>query len=128
MGVQLKNGIGIVFNVNDLGRTERFYRDVLGVEAERQPSGDGEPEWLLAKLSENIELIFFEGKETIGRSPVVVFELSDGHMETVLEKLAKEGVEIVTPVTEAPGGWSADILDPDGHLLAFYQSGELPLK
>jgi len=128
MGVKLKNGIGIVFNVSDLNRAERFYRDILGVEIERQPGGDGEPDWLLGKIGNGVELMFFEGTETVGRSPVVVFELSDGYMESVLEKLAGEGVEIITPVTEAPGGWSADILDPDGHPLAFYHSGELPLR
>ena len=127
MAVKLKQGIGVVFMVSDLYRTERFYRDTLGIGTERQ-SGEGEPDWLIGRLGNGIELMFFEGKEEIGRSPVVVFELEDGYMETVLEKLAKEGVEIVTPVTEAPGGWSADIADPDGHPLAFYQSGDLPLR
>lgn len=127
MAVKLKQGIGIVFMVSELDRTERFYRDTLGINTERQ-SGEGEPDWLIGRLGNGIELMFFEGKEEIGRSPVVVFELEDGYMETVLERLAKEGVEIVTPVTEAPGGWSADIADPDGHPLAFYQSGDLPLR
>ncbi|GGG78406.1 glyoxalase [Parapedobacter pyrenivorans] len=127
MKVKLKKGIGIVFNVSDINRTERFYRDILGIETERQPGG-GEPDWLMAKLSSDVELMFFQGKEEIGRSPVVVFELEEGYMESVLEKLAKEGVEIATPVTEAPGGWSADFLDPDGHPIAFYQSGDLPLR
>ncbi|WP_353125818.1 VOC family protein [Parapedobacter pyrenivorans] len=127
MKVKLKKGIGIVFNVSDINRTERFYRDILGIETERQPGGD-EPDWLMAKLSSDVELMFFQGKEEIGRSPVVVFELEEGYMESVLEKLAKEGVEIATPVTEAPGGWSADFLDPDGHPMAFYQSGDLPLR
>lgn len=127
MKVKLKEGIGIVFNVSDISRTEHFYRDILGIETERQHGGD-EADWLLARLNSNIELMFFEGKEEIGRSPVVVFELEEGYMEAVLEKLAKEGVEIATPVTEAPGGWSADFSDPDGHPLAFYQSGDLPLR
>lgn len=128
MGVKLKKSIAVLFNVSDLARTERFYRDTLGVETERQPGDDNESEWLYAKWGDSIELLFFEGSEAIGRSPVIVFELTDGYMESVLENLAKEGVEIVTPVTEAPGGWSAEIRDPDCHPLAFFQSGELPLK
>jgi hypothetical protein len=47
---------------------------------------------------------------------------------SVLESLSEKGVEIVNPVSEAPGGWSADFKDPDGHPLAFYQLGSLPLK
>lgn len=127
MAVKLKKGIAVIFNVGDINRTERFYRDVLGINVERQPGGD-ESDWLLANLSDGVELLFFQGQEAIGRSPVVVFELEEGYMETVLERLAQEGVEIVTPVSEAPGGWSADILDPDGHPLAFFQSSELPLR
>ncbi len=127
MGVKLKQGIGVLFNVSDLNRTEHFYRDILGIDIERQPGGD-EPDWLLGKLGDAVELMFFEGKDEIGRSPIVVFELNEGGMESVLEKLSGQGVEIVTPVTEAPGGWSSEFVDPDGHPLAFYQSGELPLR
>ncbi|MDM8173749.1 MULTISPECIES: VOC family protein [Olivibacter] len=127
MGVKLKKGIAVLFNVSDISRTERFYREILGIEVERQPGGD-EPDWLLATIGNGVELLFFEGKEEIGRSPIVVFELEEGYIETVVENLAKEGVEVVTPVTEAPGGWSADFSDPDGHPLAFYQSGDLPLR
>src|SRR5690606_16175752 len=127
MGVKLKKGIAVLFNVSDINRTERFYRDTLGIEIERQPGGD-EGDWLLGKVGDGIELLFFEGTVEIGRSPIVVFELEEGYMESVLERLAKEGVEIVTPVSEAPGGWSADIADPDGYPLAFFQSGELPLN
>lgn len=125
--MKLKQGIGVVFNVKDINRSESFYRDILGIHVERQPGGD-EPDWLLATLGNGVEMMFFEGEERIGRSPIIVFELEDGYMETVLENLAKKGVEIVNPVSEAPGGWSADFKDPDGHPLAFYQTGSLPLK
>ncbi|WP_236978690.1 VOC family protein [Membranihabitans maritimus] len=121
------NNFSVVFNVSSIERTERFYRDILGVDTERQPGGE-EPDWLIAKTANGVELLFFEGKEEIGRSPIIVFELEEGYMETVLEEMSKAGVEIVTPVSEAPGGWSSDFLDPDGHPMAFYQSGELPLK
>ncbi|MBK1441126.1 VOC family protein [Parapedobacter sp. ISTM3] len=127
MDLKLKKGIAIIFNVSDIDRTEHFYRNVLGIETVRQSGGD-EADWLIAKWEDHVELLFFQGTEKAGRSPVVVFELEDGYMESVLEKLANEGVEIVTPVTEAPGGWSAEIADPDGHPLAFFQSGELPLR
>lgn len=125
--MKLKNRIAVLFNVSDINRTAHFYRTILGLEVELQP-GDDEPDWLMAKLSNDIELLFFEGKEEIGRSPIVVFELEEGYIESAVENLAKEGAEIVTPVTEAPGGWSADFKDPDGHPLAFYQTGDLPLR
>ena len=29
---------------------------------------------------------------------------------------------------EAPGGWTSNFLDPDGHMLSFYQSNKSPRK
>lgn len=121
------NNFAVVFNVSDISRTEYFYRDILGIDLQRQPGGD-EPDWLMGSLGNGTELLFFEGKEDIGRSPVVVFGLDEGYIDSVIEEMGKKGVEIVTPVTEAPGGWSADFLDPDGHPLAFYQSESLPRR
>jgi len=45
----------------------------------------------------------------------------------VVEALAAQGVEIVVPVSPTPdGGLSADFLDPDGHVLSYYQAGDAP--
>ncbi|MEX0904456.1 MAG: VOC family protein [Balneolaceae bacterium] len=117
----------VVFNVSDISRTQKFYRDILGIELERQSAGD-EGDWLIATLNNDVHLIFFEGEETIGRSPVIVFELEEGYIDDVIEEMAKEGAEIVTPVTEAPGGWSADFHDPDGHMLSLFQTEKLPRR
>lgn len=117
----------VVFNVSDINRTQKFYRNILGIELERQSAGD-EGEWLIATLNNDVHLIFFEGEETIGRSPVIVFELEEGYIDEVIEEMAKEGAEIVTPVTEAPGGWSADFRDPDGHILSLFQNEKLPRR
>lgn len=118
---------GVVFNVSDIDRTEQFYWNILGIKLERQPGGD-EGDWLLGVLENGVQLIFFKGEEQIGRSPVIVFELAEGFIDDVVDGIAKEGANIVTPVTEAPGGWSADFLDPDGHPLSFYQSEKLPRR
>lgn len=118
---------GVVFNVNDIDRTQLFYHKILGIKLERQPGGD-EGDWLLGVLENGVQLIFFEGEESIGRSPVIVFELEEGYIDRVVEEMAKEGADIVTPVTEAPGGWSADFRDPDGHPLSLYQSEKLPRR
>lgn len=118
---------GVVFNVGNIDRTQQFYRNILGIELERQPGGD-EGDWLLGVLENGVQLIFFEGKESIGRSPVIVFELEEGYIDSIVEEMAKEGAEIVTPVTEAPGGWSADFRDPDGHPLSLFQSEKLPRR
>jgi glyoxylase I family protein len=47
---------------------------------------------------------------------VIVFALPDGGIDNVVTALASKGTTIITPVSHAPRGWSADIADPDGHL------------
>jgi glyoxylase I family protein len=55
-----------------------------------------------------------------------VFGLAKGGIDAMVASLAAAGVEIVTPVSEAPGGWSSEFKDPDGHGLSLYQDGGLP--
>jgi glyoxylase I family protein len=114
--------IAVIFWVQDLNRTKEFYRAALGIEL---ATGEGH---LLAKLPEGTELVFFEGEATRGTSPQIVFGLADGGIDTIAEGLANQGVQLVTPVSEAPGGWSLDFRDPDGHPLAFYQDEKLPRR
>jgi predicted enzyme related to lactoylglutathione lyase len=115
-------GVAIIFMVQSLERTLRFYADTLGLEL-RQEEG-----YLLGKLQSGTELMFFEGEAVHGTSPQVVFGLDEGGIDTAVEALAERGVQVLTPVTEAPGGWSAEFKDPDGHMLAFYQDGGLPRR
>jgi glyoxylase I family protein len=43
----------------------------------------------------------------------------------VAEALVSSGVQLLTQVTEAPGGRSVGFADPDGHPVAFYQEESL---
>lgn len=42
------------------------------------------------------------------------FEIAEGGIDDMVSELAGKGVTIVTPVSHAPGGWSAEIKDPEG--------------
>lgn len=114
----------IVFYVSDIARTERFYRDVLGLDLVRQEGA--EPFWLSASLDQGLEMVFFEMEGKRGNTPALVFDLVEGGIDDIVAALAGQGVTIVTPVEEAPGGWSADFLDPDGFGLGLWQSEEKP--
>jgi glyoxylase I family protein len=124
-----KYSIGnIVYYVSDVGRTEAFYRDTLGLAVDRMP-GDAEHggDFLIAHTAGGIDLIFFGNPEAkAGQSPIIVFTLAEGGIDTIVGSLAKKGVTIVTPLSEAPGGWSADLADPDGHVFSVYQSEDIP--
>ena len=114
--------IAVIFMVQNLERTRRFYADALGLELAQNEG------FLLGTLSGGTELLFFEGEAVRGTSPQVVFGLDEGGIDTAAEALVARGVQLLTPVSEAPGGWSVEFKDPDGHPLAFFQEGALPRR
>ncbi|MBO1255001.1 VOC family protein [Alteromonas sp. 5E99-2] len=116
----------ICYYVSNLEKTEVFYRDALGLDVVRMK--DEGSDWLLAKTENGVELLFFKQESKPGDSPIVVFELSNGGIDDVVETLSESGVTIVTPVSHAPGGWSAEIADPDNHQISMYQSDDVPRK
>ncbi len=120
------NGIAFVLWVRDVSRTQTFYTSHLGIEFTRNPGEEDGSFWLLAKIGKEVEMLVFQGDPKPGNTPNIVFGLADGGIETMVSSLAAAGVEIVTPVSEAPGGWSADFKDPDGHVMAVFQDQALP--
>lgn len=123
MGFKPKRA-SVLFDVSDIVRTEKFYNEVLGLELQRQEGA--EPFWLVGHLADGLELLFFQTDKKRGSSPMIVFDVAEGGIDDIVAGLAAKGVTIVTPVSEAPGGWSADFLDPDGFGLGLWQSAELP--
>lgn len=114
----------IVFYVSDIARTQRFYTETLGIDLARMEGA--EPFWLTGRLDQGLEIIFFEMDGVRGSSPALIFDIADGGIDDIVAALVDKGVTMVTPVSEAPGGWSADFLDPDGFGLGLYQSGDKP--
>lgn len=116
----------VFFYVSDLDRTEAFYRDVIGLSLQKQPDDGGGRPWLMASIEGNVDLLFFNGEVRTGNSPILVFNLESGGIDAVMADLAAAGTTIVTPVSHAPGGWSADFADPDGYTFSFYQTEAVP--
>jgi glyoxylase I family protein len=84
-----------------------LYRDVLGLDIERM-QGDGYGHtWLMARTGQRRR---------------------DGVIDNVVTALASKGTTIITPVSHAPRGWSADIADPHGHTISMYQSEDQPVR
>ena len=115
-------GLAVIFTVQDFDRTQKFYAEVLGLSLERQEG------FMSTKLRDGTELGFIEGEATRGTSPQIVFGLDEGGIDSVAERLAEQGVQVLTQVSEAPGGWAFEFRDPDEHALAFYQSEGRPRR
>lgn len=114
--------VAIIFTVKDLKRTFQFYTEAVGLELQEVEG------FLLATLPNGTEILFFEGDPKPGTSPQIVFGLSEGGIDDAATSLASKGVQLLTQVTEAPGGWSLEFADPDGHGVAYFQAGALPRK
>jgi glyoxylase I family protein len=116
----------IVYFVADIDRTEAFYRDVLGLDVQRTPDEEN-GDFLMMPTAGGISLIFFKNADMKpGQTPTVVYTLEEGGIDAVVAGLARKGATIVTPVSHSPGGWSADLADPDGHLFSIYQTTDVP--
>jgi glyoxylase I family protein len=112
----------ICFYVNDINRTEVFYRDVLGLDVNRMGDDGSGSDWLMATVEGGIDFIFFKAESRPGNTPIIVFDLAEGGIDNLVEGLAEHGATIVTPVSHAPGGWSAEFADPDGNTFSVYQA------
>ena len=111
-------------DVEDLDKAIAFYTQTLGLQLTRMEGA--EPYWLQGTLEGGLDIIFFEMDGVRGNTPALIFTVDEGGIDDIVAALAEQGVNIVTPVSEAPGGWSADFLDPDGFGLGLWQSEELP--
>ena len=119
--------VTIVFTVADIDRTATFYRDNFGFEFERIVSEE-EGGFLKTTIGTETELLVFPGDPKPGNTPAVVFSLPEGGLDNLIERLATAGLEIVTPVSEAPGGWFAAFRDPEGQVISFFQAREKPRR
>lgn len=110
----------VVFLVKDLEASRDFYGNILGLETELAESPEGR---MLTAAIGNAVLVFFQGNEQPGRTPIVVFQIGDEDINRLVDRLVEQGVEIIAPVQHAPdGGLTADFMDPDGHILSLYKS------
>jgi predicted enzyme related to lactoylglutathione lyase len=99
---------------------------VLGLEVANMGDDGSGNDWLMASTAGGVDLIFFKQDSRPGNTPIVVFDIADGGIDDIVTALAEKGATIVTPVSEAPGGWSAEFADPDGHVLSMYQTEDKP--
>ncbi|KLI99590.1 VOC family protein [Luteimonas sp. FCS-9] len=115
----------LVLFVADLSRSVAFYRDVLGLQVDVEDGHDGP---LATARAGAVTLVFLERAVRTGETPIPVFSL-DGGIDDCAEALVAHGVDLVTPVSEAPdGGLTLDFLDPDGTVLSLHQPARAPRR
>ncbi len=116
------------YRVNDLERTVKFYRDVLGLDESRRHKSPRGSELVFLKApgsTEEIEICFFPGSESVK----VQSDLT--HLAFEVENLEKFGKHLVAhglkysdgPTTSSSGTTFAFIDAPEGYEIELIQKG-----
>lgn len=116
----------LVCHSADLDRTARFYREAFDISFDAR--GSGPDAFLFARLSPDFSISFNHGRPEPGKSPILTFTLAEGGIADAITALAASGATIVSPVSPAPEGYGAVLLDPDRHRLGLYQPASKPLS
>jgi lactoylglutathione lyase len=117
------------YRVNDLERTVKFYRDVLGLEEARRHKSPRGSELVFLKAPESreeLEVCFFPGGEPVRVQPDLThlaFEVDS--LEEFARHLAKLGLKFSDgPTTSSTGTTFAFIDAPEGYEIELIQKGK----
>ena len=116
------------YRVNDLERTVRFYRDVLGLEEIRRHKSPRGSELVFLKAPESkeeIEICFFPGSDSVLVQPDLThlaFEVDS--LDAFARHLARHGLKFSDgPTTSSSGTTFAFIDAPEGYEIELIQKG-----
>src|SRR5476649_1851133 len=117
------------YRVNDLERTVKFYRDVLGLEEIKRHKSPRGSELVFLKTpgsEEEIEICFFPGSESVKVQPDLThlaFEVDS--LEEFSKHLAKLGLQYSDgPTTSSSGTTFAFVDAPEGYEIELIQKGK----
>ena len=117
------------YRVNDLERTVKFYREVLGLQEVRRHKSPRGSELVFLKARESEELIeicFFPGSDSVQVQPDLThlaFEVDS--LEAFATHLAKFGLKYSDGPTLKPDGSGFAFIDaPEGYEIELMQRGE----
>ncbi len=114
----------LTFQVRDLDRTEAFYRALFGLTFERHQTAN--QSFVFTRLSADFSMSFILGEPCPGNHPIPTFTLSGKQMHAVIDELEQQGRQLLDPVSPAPYGFGAVLVDPDGYRIGLYQLTALP--
>jgi lactoylglutathione lyase len=117
------------YRVNDLERTVKFYRDVLGLEESRRHKSPRGSELVFFKApgsNEEIEICFFPGSESVKVQPDLThlaFEVTS--LAEFEKNLAKHGLKYSDgPTTTSSGSIIAFVDAPEGYEIELIQKSK----
>jgi lactoylglutathione lyase len=116
------------YRVNDLERTVKFYRDILGLEEIRRHKSPRGSELVFLKApgsEEQIEICFFPASESVKVQPDLThlaFEVAS--LDEFAKHLAKSGMKFSDGSTKSSSGSVFAFIDaPEGYEIELIQRG-----
>ena len=117
------------YRVNDLERTVKFYREILGLEEIKRHKSPRGSELVFLRApgsSEEIEICFFPGSESVQVQPDLThlaFEVES--LEAFARHLAAHGLKFSDgPTTSSSGSTFAFVDAPEGYEIELIQKGK----
>jgi predicted enzyme related to lactoylglutathione lyase len=112
----------LVLEVSDLDAARTFYREVLGFEETLYGEGAEGRYWYLigetARLGLWTEQVGLAGGRG-GAHVHYAFNVPDGEIETLKERIEEAGAEVEGPIQLGPGR-AVYVTDPDGNVVEFW--------
>jgi lactoylglutathione lyase len=117
------------YRVNDLERTVKFYRDVLGLEEVRRHKSPRGSELVFLKTpgsEEEIEICFLPSSEPVKVQPDLThLAFAVASLEEFAKHLARHGLKFSDgPTTSSSGSTFAFIDAPEGYEIELIQKGK----
>jgi catechol 2,3-dioxygenase-like lactoylglutathione lyase family enzyme len=105
----------IAIRVNDLGRAESFYRNVLGLE---EGIRDERRKWLFLRAGGNAGMVVLQEDKGDWPKQHFAFAVSEANINQAAAMLKEKGVSVSEPIYhEWMKAFSVYFDDPDGHSL-----------
>ena len=118
------------YRVNDLERTVKFYRDILGLEESRRHKSPRGSELVFLKTpnsEEEIEICFLPGSEPVKVQPDLThLAFAVDSLDEFAKHLAKHGLKFSDgPTTSSSGTTFAFVDAPEGYEIELIQKGKV---
>jgi len=113
-----------VIFVRDMAAMRRFYENILGFRARKEPL----PDWIEYGVGSNT-LALARPRRTTGNGPTttrgasmqLAFKVSASEVDQCADELVRQGIRLVSPPTDqASGHRTMFFRDPDGNLLEMF--------
>lgn len=113
--------------VSDIDRAKKFYETILDIEMIKSADGDNEsvffpynPNVIQATSGRVTGVLSKSERNSPSSQGTIIYINASPSIQTVLDKVVKEGGKIITPKMQIPPGFIAIIMDTEGNKVGLH--------